>query len=229
MNQRFERFTGRARKVLTLAHEEAHRLQHDFIGTEHILLGLISEGEGLAAKTLLNLGIEPDKVRSEIERIVGRGKKTVTGEISLTPRSKKVIELAVDEARRLNHQYIGTEHLLLGLVREGEGVAADVLESFGVSLEKVRKQILVLLGEMDNPAFSKRLPAPASLLLRKGRKWLAKQKKRPVRKSWSEYCCSFCGKPRNEVERLVAGPNHIYICNECVELCRTIVREGKEE
>ena len=123
----FDRFTERARKVMHLAQEEAQRLHHNYIGTEHLLLGLVREGEGVAAKVLSNLGVELNKVRSAVEFIIGRGDRIVFGEIGLTPRAKKVIELAVDEARRLNHHYIGTEHLLLGLVREGEGIAAGTL------------------------------------------------------------------------------------------------------
>ena len=109
---RFDKFTERARKVLSLAQEEAQRFQHNYIGTEHLLLGLVREGEGVAAKVLSNLGVELNKVRSAVEFIIGRGDRIVLGEIGLTPRAKKVIELAVDEARRLNHHYIGTEHLL---------------------------------------------------------------------------------------------------------------------
>jgi ATP-dependent Clp protease ATP-binding subunit ClpC len=147
MADRFEKFTERARRVLTLAQEEALRFNHNYIGTEHILLGLVREGEGVAAKVLANLGVDLAKVRSAVEFIIGRGDKAVTGEIGLTPRAKKVIELAVDEARRLGHQYIGTEHLLLGLVREGEGIAAGVLESLGVSLEKVRAEVTRVLSQ----------------------------------------------------------------------------------
>ncbi len=146
-SDRFDKFTERARKVLTLAQEEAQRFNHNYIGTEHLLLGLVREGDGVAAKVLANLGVELPKVRSAVEFIIGRGDRTVTGDIGLTPRAKKVIELAVDEARRLNHHYIGTEHLLLGLVREGEGIAAGVLESLGVSLEKVRNQIIHVLNQ----------------------------------------------------------------------------------
>src|SRR5687768_1300870 len=145
MTDRFDKFTERARKVLQLAQEEAQRFNHNYIGTEHILLGLVREGDGVAARVLNNLGIELHKVRSAVEFIIGRGDRTVIGEIGLTPRAKRVIELAVDEARRLNHHYIGTEHLLLGLVREGEGIAAGVLESLGVSLEKVRGQVIEVL------------------------------------------------------------------------------------
>jgi ATP-dependent Clp protease ATP-binding subunit ClpC len=146
-NDRFDKFTERARKVLQLAQEEAQRFNHNYIGTEHLLLGLVREGEGVAAKVLANLGVELNKVRSAVEFIIGRGDRTVTGDIGLTPRAKKVIELSVDEARRLNHHYIGTEHLLLGLVREGEGIAAGVLESLGVSLDKVRSQVIFVLNQ----------------------------------------------------------------------------------
>jgi ATP-dependent Clp protease ATP-binding subunit ClpC len=145
MTDRFDKFTERARKTLQLAQEEAQRFNHNYIGTEHILLGLVREGDGVAARVLNNLGIELNKVRSAVEFIIGRGDRMVMGEIGLTPRAKRVIELAVDEARRLNHHYIGTEHLLLGLVREGEGIAAGVLESLGVSLEKVRSQVIEVL------------------------------------------------------------------------------------
>jgi hypothetical protein len=144
----FDRFTERARNVLTLAQEEAQRFNHNYIGTEHLLLGLVREGEGVSAKVLTNLGIELTAVRNAVEVIIGRGQRQAMGEIGLTPRSKKVIELAVDEARRLGHSYIGTEHLLLGLIREGEGIAAGVLESLGVNLERVRSEVIrVLTGE----------------------------------------------------------------------------------
>ncbi len=147
MADRFDKFTERARRVLTLAQEEALRFNHNYIGTEHLLLGLVREGEGVAAKVLGNLGVELNKVRSAVEFIIGRGDRAVMGEIGLTPRAKKVIELAVDEARRLGHHYIGTEHLLLGLVREGEGIAAGVLESLGVSLDKVRAEVTRILAQ----------------------------------------------------------------------------------
>src|SRR2546429_1011970 len=157
MADRFDKFTERARRVLTLAQEEALRFNHNYIGTEHLLLGLVREGEGVAAKVLANLGVELNKVRSAVEFIIGRGDRAVMGEIGLTPRAKKVIELAVDEARRLGHHYIGTEHLLLGLVREGEGVAAGVLENLGVRLEKVRTQTVNVLSQSN--ALSQGQPA----------------------------------------------------------------------
>ena len=138
---RFDKFSERARRVLSLAQEEAQRFNHNYIGTEHILLGLVRETDGVAARVLASLNIELSKVRSAVEFIIGRGDRAASGEIGLTPRSKKVIELAVDEARRLNHHYIGTEHLLIGLMREGEGVAAGVLESLGVDLDKVAQRV----------------------------------------------------------------------------------------
>ncbi|MCS7246398.1 MAG: ATP-dependent Clp protease ATP-binding subunit [Thermomicrobium sp.] len=147
MADKFEKFTERARKVLALAQEEARRFNHNYIGTEHLLLGLVREGEGVAARVLQSMGVQLPKVRSAVEFIIGRGESTVVGEIGLTPRARKVIEYAVDEARRLGHHYIGTEHLLLGLVREGEGIAAGVLESLGVNLEKVRQQVLQVLAQ----------------------------------------------------------------------------------
>ncbi len=147
MASRFEKFSERARRVLSLAQEEAQRFNHNYIGTEHILLGLVRETDGLAAKVLASLGVELGKVRSAVEFIIGRGERSVAGDIGLTPRAKNVIELAVDEARRLNHHYIGTEHLLIGLMREGEGVAAGVLESLGVNLEKVRSETNRILSQ----------------------------------------------------------------------------------
>jgi len=152
MASRFEKFSERARRVLSLSQEEALRFNHNYIGTEHILLGLVRETEGVAARVLSNLGIELTKVRSAVEFIIGRGEKPVSGEnIGLTPRAKRVIELAVDEARRMSHHYIGTEHLLIGLMREGEGVAAGVLESLSVTLDKVRAETQRLLSQILTP------------------------------------------------------------------------------
>lgn len=144
----FGRFTERAQKVLALAQEEAVRIGHNNIGTEHILLGLIREGEGIAAKALLALGLGPEKIQKEVESLIGKGKE-VTQTIHYTPRAKKVIELSMDEARKLGHSYVGTEHILLGLIREGEGVAARVLNNLGVSLNKARQQVLQLLGSSE--------------------------------------------------------------------------------
>jgi len=151
----FDKFTERARKVLQLAQEEAQRFNHNYIGTEHLLLGLVREGDGVAARVLNNMGVQLPKVRSAVEFIIGRGEGAVIGDIGLTPRAKKVLELAVDEGRRLNHHYIGTEHLLLGLVREGEGIAAGVLESLGVNLEKVRNQVMQVVSQSSSQAQTK--------------------------------------------------------------------------
>ncbi|MDA8203214.1 MAG: ATP-dependent Clp protease ATP-binding subunit [Chloroflexi bacterium] len=150
MVDRFDKFTDRARKVLTLAQDEAQRFNHNYIGTEHLLLGLVREGDGVAARVLENMGVELPKVRTAVEFIIGRGDRPVVGEVGLTPRAKRVIELAIDEARRLGHNYIGTEHLLLGLVREGEGIAAGVLESLGVNLDKVRHEVIRVLSQSSS-------------------------------------------------------------------------------
>ena len=143
----FERFTEKAIKVIMLAQEEARRLGHNFVGTEQILLGLIGEGTGVAAKVLKSMGVNLKDARIEVEKIIGRGSGFVAVEIPFTPRAKRVLELSLEEARQLGHNYIGTEHLLLGLIREGEGVAARVLENLGVDLAKVRTQVIRMLGE----------------------------------------------------------------------------------
>jgi len=142
----FGRFTERAQKVVVLSQEEARRLGHNVVGTEHILLGLAAEGEGVAARALQAMGISLDKVRAEVEKVIGKGESPPQGQIGFTPRAKRVLELAFDEARQLGHTYIGTEHILLGLIREGEGVAAQVLKNLGADLDKVRRQVVELLG-----------------------------------------------------------------------------------
>jgi ATP-dependent Clp protease ATP-binding subunit ClpC len=155
----FERFTERARVVVVLAQEEARMLNHDYIGTEHILLGLIHEGEGVAARALESLGISLDTVRTQVQEIIGEGKAAPPSHIPFTPRAKKVLELSLREALQLSHNYIGTEHILLGLVREGEGVAAQVLQKLGADLERVRQQVIQqLAGYAGGPE-----PAPVSL------------------------------------------------------------------
>ncbi|CDE60072.1 aTP-dependent Clp protease ATP-binding subunit clpA homolog [Fusobacterium sp. CAG:439] len=143
----FERFTEKAIKVIMLAQEEARRLGHNFVGTEQVLLGLIGEGTGVAAKTLKSMGVTLKDARAEVEKIIGRGSGFVAVEIPFTPRAKRVLELSWDEARQLGHNYIGTEHLLLGLIREGEGVAARVLENLGIDLNKIRSNVVKMLGE----------------------------------------------------------------------------------
>src|SRR5262249_55490539 len=144
----YARFTDRARKVMQLANQEARHLNHEYIGTEHILLGLVKEGSAVAANVLKNLDIDLRKIRLEVEKIVQSGPDMVTmGKLPQTPRAKKVIEYSIEEARNLNHNYVGTEHLLLGLLREREGVAAQVLMNLGLKLEDVRQEVLDLLGE----------------------------------------------------------------------------------
>lgn len=200
MNERdrFDKFTERARKVLSLAQEEAQRFQHNYIGTEHLLLGLVREGEGVAAKVLNKLGVELVKVRESVEFIIGRGDRIVLGEIGLTPRAKKAIQLSVDEARRMNHHYIGTEHLLLGLLREGEGIGAGVLASLGVNLERARRETLAVLGDSSSamqatPRPTPPVPAEAASLVAEGEPALI---------------CSYCG---------ARSPRYFRYCFNCGE------------
>ncbi len=152
----FERFTDRARRVVVLAQEEARLLNHAYIGTEHILLGLIHEGEGVAAKALESMSISLEAVRNQVEEIIGQGGSSPSGHIPFTPRAKKVLELSLREALQLGHNYIGTEHILLGLIREGEGVAAQVLVKLGADLSRVRQQVIQLFVDDDFDSF---LPA----------------------------------------------------------------------
>jgi ATP-dependent Clp protease ATP-binding subunit ClpC len=165
----FERFTDRARRVVVLAQEEARMLSHNYIGTEHILLGLIHEGEGVAAKALESLGISLEAVRAQVEEIIGQGQQAPSGHIPFTPRAKKVLELSLREALQLGHNYIGTEHILLGLIREGEGVAAQVLVKLGADLNRVRQQVIQLLsgyqGKEATPAGAPTEGAPSSSLV----------------------------------------------------------------
>ena len=159
----YERFTDRARKVMQLANQEAQRFNHEYIGTEHILLGLVQEGSGVAANVLKNLDMDLRKIRGGVQQIVQHGpggEQVVMGRLPHTPRSKKVIEYAIEEARTLNHNYVGTEHLLLGLLREQEGVAAQVLMDMGLKLERVRDEVLKMLGHLppDPSKLANRLP-----------------------------------------------------------------------
>ena len=164
----FERFTDRARRVVVLAQEEARMLDHNWIGTEHILLGLVHEGEGVAAKALTSLGISLAAMRQAVEDIIGRGTEPPSGHIPFTPRSKKVLELSLREALSLGSDYIGTEHILLALLREGDGVGAQILVSAGVDLNRVRQQVINLLhGQREEDVPS----APASLPLPSPRRW----------------------------------------------------------
>ncbi|HXL37632.1 MAG TPA: Clp protease N-terminal domain-containing protein [Ktedonobacteraceae bacterium] len=213
MNERdrFDKFTERARRVLSLAQEEAQRFQHNYIGTEHLLLGLVREGEGVAAKVLLQLGVELNKIRGTVEFIIGRGDRIVLGQIGLTPRAKKVIELAVDEARRLNHHYIGTEHILLGLLREGEGIAAGVLESLGVRLEQARRETLAVLGVSSSEMQTTSPPTPeesASLLAESEPKLICPYCGAYLAEGESSLICSHCG---------THCPGYFHYCFNCGE------------
>ncbi len=149
----FERFTDRARRVVVLAQEEARRLDHNYVGTEHVLLGLIIEGEGIAARALESLGIDLEAVRQQVEEIVGRGQEASPRHILFTPRAKKVLELSLRESMQLGHNYISTEHILLGLIREGDGVAAQVIVRLGADLNQVRHEVIQLLaaGPAEDP------------------------------------------------------------------------------
>jgi len=213
MNERdrFDKFTERARRVLSLAQEEAQRFQHNYIGTEHLLLGLVREGEGVAAKVLLQLGVELNKIRGTAEFIIGRGDRIVLGQIGLTPRAKKVIELAVDEARRLNHHYIGTEHISLGLLREGEGIAAGVLESLGVRLEQARRETLAVLGVNSSEMQTTSPPSPeesASLVAESEPKLICPYCGAYLAEGESSLICSHCG---------THCPGYFHYCFNCGE------------
>ncbi len=162
----FDRFTERVRKVIQLAREEAARFNHDYIGTEHLLLGLVKEGEGIASAALANLGVDLRTLRLEVEKLVEQGPATVSeGDIPFNPQAKKVLELSVEEARKFGHNYIGTEHLLLGLIKEGEGIAAHVLDNMKVDVEKVQREVVKLLGgtssKFSGAAESKKTQTPA--------------------------------------------------------------------
>jgi ATP-dependent Clp protease ATP-binding subunit ClpA len=220
---------------MQLAQEEAQRLQHNYIGTEHLLLGLVREGEGVAAKVLKSFDVDLEKVRRAVEHIIKRGEHLVSGEVGLTPRAKRVIELAVDEARGLNHHYIGTEHLLLGLMREGEGIGAGVLESFGLNLQEVREKVMQILnehGQMISCSFcGKRKDQVQRLIAGPGvyvcDECVAAFSKAPDEAEQEEKGprCSFCGKKQGQVRHLTVGPHGVNICSECIVLCQEIIAE----
>jgi ATP-dependent Clp protease ATP-binding subunit ClpC len=179
----FQRFTDRARRVVVLAQDEARELNHSYIGTEHILLGLVHEGEGVAAKALLSLGIGLEIVRQEVEEVIGRGEHSPPGHIPFTPRAKKVLELSLRESLQLGHDYIGTEHILLGLLREGDGVAAQVLVRLGADMTRVRRQVIMLLEGRENVAVATPLRAgdvPEEVMLRRSivrERWMGEVQK----------------------------------------------------
>jgi ATP-dependent Clp protease ATP-binding subunit ClpC len=205
----FERFTDRARRVLVLAQEEARLLNHGFIGTEHLLLGLIREGDGIAARALAQLEISLEAVREMVEETIGLSATLPVGSPAFTPRAKKVLELSLREAIQLGHNYIGTEHMLLGLVREGEGVAAQVLVSLGADLMHVRETVVRLLANDAGP----------------GARWPGEQARVTGRGGWSArssgrrpagiVACSFCGRRPPETGQLFSGTD-AFICEHCV-------------
>jgi ATP-dependent Clp protease ATP-binding subunit ClpC len=194
----FERFTDRSRRVLVLAQEESRLLNHPFIGTEHLLLGLIHEGEGVAAKALEQLEITLETVREKVEEIVGPSETITPGSPPFTPRAKKVLELSLREALQLGHNHIGTEHLLLGIEREGEGVASQVLTSLGADPARVRQQVISLLGNQG----SEGLDAP---------QWEEALTPRSI----GVPACSFCGRQPPDTGQLFAGAD-ASICEHCV-------------
>jgi hypothetical protein len=191
----FERFTDRARRVLVLAQEEARVLTHNFIGTEHILLGLVHEEQGVAHQALEQFGFSLEDVRAKVEEIVGTSSAVPTGSPPFTPRAKKVLELSLREALQLGHNYIGTEHILLGLVREGHGVAAQVLESLGADLDDVRQQVLGMVTAPEGQT----MPRPVAGLHRR-----------------AVVECSFCGRRPPESGQLMSGRGGVYICERCL-------------
>jgi ATP-dependent Clp protease ATP-binding subunit ClpA len=205
----FERFTDRARRVVVLAQEESRLLNHDFIGTEHILLGLIHEGEGVAAQALGALGIRLDAVRARVEETVGQGESTPSGHIPFTPRAKKVLELSLREALQFGHNYIGTEHILLGLIREGEGVAATVLVGLGADLERVRAKVVELLSGRSGAGAPELITDPRS-----GASFLATPAAGPSRfgRTGPEFVRS--GLDRLLVRRLTVGSRRVLLLAE---------------
>ncbi len=215
----FERFTDRARRVVVLSQEEARLLNHNYIGTEHILLGLISEGEGVAAKALEMLDVSLDAARVSVHEIIGHGGQAPTGHIPFTPRAKKVLELALREALQLGHNYIGTEHILLGLIREGTGVGAQVLVKLGATLERVRAQVIQVLSGFGGQMHQASLPAvtlPSVAVATPG----------PLLRQGN--ACSFCGRDLWEVDRYVLAAR-ASICNECVDRAREALHAAVDD
>jgi predicted DNA-binding transcriptional regulator AlpA len=211
----FERFTDRARESVVKAQEEARLFNHNYLGTEHLLLGLIAIEDGLAFKVLDALGVKLADVRAEVEALIGRGSSPPAGHVPFTPRAKTVLELSLREALQLGHNYVGTEHILLGLIREGEGVAWQSLVRLGFEQDALRKAVVdALEGRIQFVAHPvggdpevREISAPIARLVRPGAR------------------CSFCRKTKDEVRTLVAGPGTIAICNECIALSAEIVGE----
>ena len=203
----FERFTDRARRVVVLAQEQARLLNHNYIGTEHLLLGLIDEGEGVAAKVLESLEISLQDARAQVEEIIGHGGQAPSGHIPFTPRAKRVLEFSLREALQLGHNYIGTEHVLLGLIREGEGVAAQVLANLGAKLSDVRKRVIQLVS--DDPA------SVATTTSARGAEDPPPARVVGAVAARSPWACSFCGRDLWESAHYVAGPA-AFMCDVCI-------------
>jgi hypothetical protein len=210
----FERFTDRARRVVVLAQEESRLLNHDYIGTEHLLLGLVHEGQGIAAQALESLGISLEAVRGQVEAIIGHGVAAPSGHIPFTPRAKKVLELSLREALQLGHNYIGTEHILLGLIREGEGVAAQVLVKLGADLSSVRQQVTQLLAGASSVSGLRADPTVFETSRSSGAMFSAGPAA-PVRAPR----CSFCLRDLWEVDHYVVGPGAT-MCDVCIAAAR---------
>jgi hypothetical protein len=214
----FERFTDRARRVVVLAQEESRLLNHNYIGTEHLLLGLLHEGDGVAAKALEVLDISLADVRSEVEEIIGHRGSAPSGHIPFTPRAKKVLELALREALQLGHNHIGTEHILLGLIREGEGVAAQVLGKLGAGLPAVRQKVIELLSGY-----------PGGTTAAFGSGGVEEGVIRTAVRRPSDASCSFCRRALSEVDRYAPGQNSA-ICDECISAAQVaLTAAGAEE
>jgi hypothetical protein len=207
----FERFTDRARRVVVLAQEEARLLNHNYIGTEHLLLGLLSEGEGVGARALVSMGVDLGGARFEVEAIIGRGTDAPSGHIPFTPRAKKVLELSLREALQLGHNYIGTEHILLGLIREGSGVAAQALTKLGVGLDVTRQRVIdMLAGEGAPPT------VVTTGFVQGAAPGVVRNVVGAARRMISG--CAFCGRDLYEVERIVVGDTGAMICKDCAWL-----------
>ncbi|MHB8680479.1 MAG: ClpX C4-type zinc finger protein [Acidimicrobiales bacterium] len=213
----FERFTDRASRVLVLAQEEARLLNHGFLGTEHMLLGLIQEGEGVAAQALAQLHISLEAARQQVGEIIGTPGHVPSGTPPFTPRAKKTIELSLREALMLGHNYIGTEHLLLGIVREGEGVGAQVLVALGADLERVRDQVILILGLTAPPASGGEAHPGTAMAMSSG---LA-----PLMSEARVVACSFCGRRPPAAGRLVQG-GESFICEHCIREWGTRLADG---
>jgi hypothetical protein len=227
----FERFTDRSRRVLVLAQEEARLLQHNFIGTEHLLLGLTHEGDGTAAKALGSLGISLQAVRAKVAETIGPAASSAIGSPPFTPRAKKVLELSLREALQLGHDYIGTEHLLLGLVREGEGVAAQVLVNLGAELSRVRERVMQLLvergGQGDEPG-----QAPENSMRLLASRPVAAQPERMALRGpgfggpLNPQVCALCGRDLWEVDRYISAGT-IKVCDRCITDGRQVIEEAE--